>query len=367
MYKFIIRPLFFLLSPETIHHLTVNCIRISKYIPFLPMIMRLLFRVNHPVLKREVLGLNFPNPVGLPAGFDKDAEVYNELYNFGFGFVEVGTIPPQAQEGNPKPRVFRSVKDKAIINRMGFPSKGKKYCVANLKKGKKHDFILAGNIGKNSNTTNQLAVDDYLASFRALYEYVDFFVVNLSCPNVKDLTKLQDMKSQIEIIEALIKFRRGQNEYRPILIKISPDLSKEQIDDTIEVINITNIDGIVATNTTTSREGLTISQEKIDAIANGGMSGATLTKKAIEIVRYIHEKTNGKLPIIGVGGIMSVQDAVDMLNAGASLIQIYSGFIYNGPTFAKDICKELVKQHKTKKKAQKAKIEAQKISNAKSH
>ena len=281
MYKFIIRPILFLFSPEGIHHFSVNCIRISKYIPFMSLLMRAFFRVNNPILEREVLGLKFPNPVGLPAGFDKDAEIYNELYNLGFGFIEVGTIPPKAQDGNPKPRVFRSVRDKAIINRMGFPSKGKKYCVNNLKKGKKHNFILAGNIGKNSLTSNESAAEDYLASFRALYDHVDFFVVNVSCPNVKNLTKLQDTKSQTEIIESLIKFRRGQNEYRPILIKISPDLTKEQIDDTIHVINETNIDGIVATNTTTSREGLTISQEKIDAIANGGMSGATLTKRQL--------------------------------------------------------------------------------------
>lgn len=311
--------------------------------------MRLLFRINNPILEREVFGLKFPNPVGIPAGFDKDAEIYNELYNFGFGFVEIGTIPPKAQSGNPKPRVFRVVNDQAIINRMGFPSKGVKYCVKNLKKGKKHNYILAGNIGKNSATPNDAATDDYLASFRALYDYVDFFVVNLSCPNVKDLTKLQDTKSQTEILEDLTNFRRGQNDYCPILVKISPDLTKEQIDATIEVIKKTNIDGIVATNTTTSREGLTISQGKIDAIANGGMSGATLTKKAIETVRYIHESTDGVFPIIGVGGIMSVEDAVAMLNAGASLIQVYTGFIYNGPRFARQICKELIRQEKAKK------------------
>lgn len=346
MYKNIIRPLLFLFAPETIHHFLVKCISIIKYIPFASMIIRGVCRKNSPKLEREVFGLKFPNPVGICAGFDKDAEVFNELYNFGFGFVEVGTIPPKAQSGNPKPRVFRIVNDKAIINRMGFPSKGMKYCVNQLKEGKKHNYILAGNIGKNSATENENAVDDYLASFRSLYDYVDFFVVNLSCPNVKDLTKLQDSNSQTEILEALTNFRRGQNEYKPICVKISPDLTNQQIDNVIEVIKNTNIDGIVATNTTTSREGLTISQAKIDAIANGGMSGAPLTKKAIEIVRYVHKSTGGVFPIIGVGGIMTTEDAIAMLDAGASLIQVYTGFIYNGPCFARQICKEIIKQGK---------------------
>lgn len=344
MYKKLIRPLLFLASPETIHHLMVRCIAISKYIPFLPLLMRGCFRKNNPKLEREVFGLKFPNPVGIPAGFDKDCEVFNELYNLGFGFIEVGTIPPKAQEGNPKPRVFRIIEDNAIINRMGFPSKGVRYCVKQLKKGKRHNFILAGNIGKNSATSNANAADDYLASFRALYDYVDFFVVNLSCPNVKDLTKLQDSRSQKEILEALTNFRRGQNDYKPICVKISPNLTHEQIDDTIEVIKATNIDGLVATNTTTSRDGLTISQEKINAIANGGMSGATLTQKAIETVRYIHQSTDGVFPIIGVGGIMTPKEAVDMLEAGASLVQVYTGFIYNGPRFARQICNEIIRR-----------------------
>lgn len=344
MYKKIIRPVLFLFSPETIHHIMVAFFRISSYVPFLPAILRKCFRVKDTRLEREVFGLKFPNPVGMPAGFDKNAEVFNELYNMGFGFVEVGTVPPKAQEGNPKTRLFRVPQDKAIINRMGFPSKGLKYAVSKLHNGKKHDFIVAGNIGKNSATPNERAAEDYLASFRAMYDYVDFFVVNLSCPNVKDLTKLQDSASQIAIIEALTKFRLGQSEYKPICVKISPDLTHKQIDDTINVIKLTNIDGIVATNTTTSREGLTIEQSKIDAIGAGGMSGATLTKKAIETVRYIHQSTDGVFPIIGVGGIMTTEDALAMLRAGASLVQVYSGYIYNGPSFVRQICKELLKE-----------------------
>lgn len=347
MYKKIIRPILFLFSPETIHHFMIVFMRVSKYIPFLSLILRSIFSVKNECLEREVFGLKFPNPIGIPAGFDKNSEVYNELYNFGFGFVEVGTIPPKPQDGNPKPRVFRVIRDKSIINRMGFPSKGVKYSVKRVKKGKKHNFILAGNIGKNSDTPNNTAHEDYLASFRALYDHVDFFVVNLSCPNVKDLTKLQDPASQIQIIESLTNFRRGQNEYKPILIKVSPDLTTSQLDDTIEVVKITNVDGIVATNTTTSRDELkSLSEGRVNAIGNGGASGASVTKRAIETVRYIHTKTDGVFPIIGVGGIMSVQDAMAMLDAGASLIQIYSGFIYNGPSFARQICKELIKKDK---------------------
>lgn len=344
MYKRIIRPILFWNTPESIHHFLVRCIRISKHIPLLPFIIRKCLRIDNPKLEREVFGLKFPNPIGMPAGFDKDAEIYNELYNFGFGFVEVGTVPPKAQEGNPKPRVFRIQQDKAVINRMGFPSKGAKYTVNNLHKGKKHNFILAGNIGKNSDTPNETAADDYLASFRAMYDLVDFFVVNLSCPNVKDLTKLQDSKSQTAILEALTGFRRGQNDYKPICVKISPDLTHEQIDSTVEVIKATGVDGIVATNTTTIREGLTIGQDKIDAIANGGLSGAPITNKSIETVRYLHKVTNGVFPIIGVGGIMSVEDAMAMLDAGASLVQVYTGYIYNGPSFIRKICKEIIKR-----------------------
>lgn len=344
MYKRIIRPILFWNSPESIHHFLVKCIGLTKHIPFLPLLIRKCLRIDNPKLEREVFGLKFPNPIGMPAGFDKDAEVYNELYNFGFGFVEVGTVPPKAQEGNPKPRVFRIQQDKAVINRMGFPSKGSKYAVKNLHKGKKHDFILAGNIGKNSDTPNESAAEDYLASFRAMYDLVDFFVVNLSCPNVKDLTKLQDSQSQKAILEALTNFRRGQNEYKPICVKISPDLTHEQIDSTVEVIKETGVDGIVATNTTTTRDGLTIGKDKIEAIANGGLSGAPITKKAIETVRYLHKATNGVFPIIGVGGIMSVEDAMAMLEAGASLIQVYTGYIYNGPSFVRQICKEIIKK-----------------------
>ncbi len=333
----------FLFPAERIHHLIVGGIKLSRYIPFLPAIMRLLFRKKSYKLEREVFGLKFSNPIGMAAGFDKNCEVYNDLYNLGFGFVEVGTIPPRPQGGNPKPRVFRAISDKAIINRMGIPSKGKKYAVEMLKKGKRRNLIVAGNIGKNSDTPNEMAAEDYLASFRALYDYVDFFVVNISCPNVKDLTKLQNSDSQNAILEALVNFRRGQDKYRPICVKISPDLTYEQIDGTIEVIKKCNVDGIVATNTTTSRDGLTLNDAKIEAIGAGGLSGAPLTAKALDTVRYIHKTTKGVFPIIGLGGIMSVKDAIAMFEAGASLVQVYTGFIYNGPCFIRRICRAVAK------------------------
>lgn len=348
MYKHIIRPILFMFTPETVHHISVRLIKLSGMLPFVSSILRSLFTVRHKCLEREVFGLKMPNPIGLPAGFDKGAEIYHELANFGFGSIEVGTVTPRPQSGNPKPRVFRLEKDLAIINRMGFNCKGVKYISNNLSKRKLSDVVISGNIGKNSATPNEKAAEDYLTSFRAMYEKVDYFVVNVSCPNVVNLTKLQNQDSLREIIEGLINFRRGQDLYRPILLKISPDLTFKQIDESIDVVNEFNLDGIVATNTTISRENLISSEAKVCSIGNGGLSGKPLTKRSLEMVRYIYEKTDGELPIIGVGGIMTVEDALNMLDAGASIIQVYSGFIYNGPSFVKDICKALIKRDKHK-------------------
>lgn len=350
MYKKVLRPIMFMLPPETIHIILVKLIKITRFIPFMPALLRSMFCVRHKCLEREVFGLKILNPVGLPAGFDKGAEIYNELANFGFGSIEVGTVTPRPQSGNPRPRVFRLEKDEAIINRMGFNCKGVKHISRNLSRKHKKGIIVAGNIGKNSVTTNEHAAEDYLASFRALYDKVDYFVVNVSCPNVADLTKLQSHENLSAILDGLITFRRGQDEYRPILLKISPDLSFADIDSSIDVVKEYNLDGIVATNTTVSREGLTTPKSKIEEIGKGGLSGAPLTKRALEVVRYIHRKTNGEFPIIGVGGIMTVQDALNMLDAGATIIQIYTGFIYNGPGFAKAICKALIERETAKKK-----------------
>lgn len=345
MYKTIIRPLLFLFSPEAIHHILVRLLKIGRWIPGFNALMRVCFTVRHPSLEREVFGLKFPNPVGLAAGFDKNAEVYRQLGNFGFGFVEIGTVTPEGQPGNPKPRLFRLPADRALINRMGFNNKGSKAAQKNLSRcrcGKRP--VIGGNLGKNTATPNDQAPADYLTVFRRLYDQVDYFVVNVSCPNVKDLCGLQNKESLREILSGLQEFRRGQTEYRPILFKISPDLTREQIDETIEVMLEGGVDGIVAINTTTGRDGLQSDPEKVQSLGAGGLSGGPLTARAIETVRYLRKKTGGHFPIIGVGGILTVDDAVALLDAGASLIQIYTGFIYNGPSFVRQICKRLIER-----------------------
>ena len=342
MYK-LFRPILFLFSPESIHHIIVFFMKAMRYIPGLPCLLRKYFAVNDKKLEREVWGIKFPNPVGLAAGFDKDGEVFNEMGVFGFGFIEIGTVTPVAQKGNPKPRCFRLPIDKAIINRMGFNNKGAEAAAKKLNKKHKGRLIIGGNIGKNTATNNDDANRDYEHDFITLYNYVDYFVVNVSCPNVSNLCKLQNKDELSGLLKVLVDQRRFQDVYKPILIKISPDLSFEQIDETLEIIQELGLDGIVATNTTTSREGLKTLSEQIKKIANGGLSGAPLTNRSLEIVRYIAEKTENKLPIIGVGGIISTQDALNMLAAGASLIQVYSGFIYEGPGFVKRINKQLLK------------------------
>ena len=340
MYKRCIRPLLFRLAPETIHRIVVVMLRIGHFIPGARCVLESLFALRHPSLEREVFGIKFRNPVGIAAGFDKDAEVYKELCSLGFGFTEVGTITPKAQPGNPRPRLFRLPADQALINRMGFNNHGLENAIRNLRH-RRPQQIIGGNLGKNTLTPNEAAPADYLRLFRSLYEYVDYFVINVSCPNVANLTCLQDKDNLREILRGPIEFRRGQNHYRPILLKISPDLSRSQVDDMIAVLIEMGLDGIVATNTTTSREGLQTDPATIEQIGRGGLSGTPLTKRSLDMVRYIHKKTEGRFPIIGVGGIMTEEDAVEMLHAGASLIQVYTGFIYNGPGFVRRICKRL--------------------------
>lgn len=342
MYK-LLRPLIFLLQPETIHHLIVALLKVVRYVPFAKMVMRGCFSFKRPALEREVLGLKFRNPVGLAAGFDKNAEVFDMLGTLGFGFVEIGTVTPLGQSGNPKPRLFRLPQDQAIINRMGFNNHGVCNAIENLKRLRRRapGLIIGGNIGKNTATSNENAPSDYLKLFRAMYDHVDYFTVNVSCPNVVNLTALQNESGTVSILNPLKEFRQGQSTYRPILLKISPDLSHEQVDMMIAVVRQCKIDGIVATNTSTSREGLNTSPERIAEIGNGGLSGGPLTKRACDMIRYIHTQTDGQLPIIGVGGVMTTDDAEAMLAAGASLVQIYSGFIYEGPAFAKKICRKL--------------------------
>ena len=342
MYKHFLRPILFLFSPETIHYLIVFGLKAGRWIPGFHAILRAVFTVRHPALERDIFGLKFTNPVGLAAGFDKNAEIYNEIAGFGFGAVETGTVTPKGQPGNPKPRLFRLPKDRALVNRMGFNNRGADAMLNRLRK-KKRRAVIGVNLGKNTATPNEQAPAEYLSSFRKLYDYADYFVVNVSCPNVKNLCGLQDKDHLREIISGLTEFRHGQAVYRPILMKISPDLTESQIDDTIDVLRSSGIDGIVATNTTTGREGLHTNPKEVGSVGNGGLSGGPLTNRAVEVVRYVHRKTEGRFPIIGVGGIMTVDDAVAMLDAGASLIQLYTGFIYNGPAFAKQICKRLIR------------------------
>jgi dihydroorotate dehydrogenase len=340
MYKQIIRPLLFCLSAENAHKLIIGALRLVGCIPGTNWLMEKICTIKHPALEREVFGVKFKNPIGIAAGFDKNAEVYNEFSALGYGFVEVGTITPKGQPGNPRPRLFRLPKDKAIINRMGFNNHGMQNAIENLHKRRK-GVVVGANIGKNSLTPIEEAPSDYLKLFRNLYQYVDYFVVNVSCPNVAKVTSLQNKQSVTEILEPLFEFRRGQSQYRPILLKISPDLDDASVDDMTDVMIETPLDGIVATNTTTSRAGLTTSAKSIEAIGNGGLSGAPLTKRAVEVVRRVHTRCQGRYPIIGVGGVMTVEDAKAMLDAGASLVEIYSGFIFEGPALIKNIIKYL--------------------------
>lgn len=345
MYKHFIRPILFCFNPETAHNITLGALGILKRIPLAKQIIRLVYRKDSPELSREIFGKVFPNPVGLAGGLDKNGEHYNDLANFGFGFVEIGSLTPQPQDGNPKPRLFRVVKDHAIINRMGINNKGVKYAIEHLKK-ERPEVIVAANISKNATSMNEDASKDYESAFAMLYDFVDMFVINISCPNVVGLSKLQDVSFLSEIMDKLLGLRMYFDEYRPILVKVSPDIPPQQLDEIIEYVLMSGVDGIVAGNTTRSRDGLTISQSRIDAIGNGGMSGAPLFEKNLQLVKYIYEKTEGNLPIIGVGGIMTPKQAKEMLDAGASLIEIYSGFIYEGPGIVKRILKYLLKSGK---------------------
>ena len=337
MYKHFLKPILFRFNPETAHNLTFKGLSILRHIPFAHSIIRAIYKKDSPSLEREVFGIKFPNPVGLAGGLDKNGEYYNDMANFGFGFVEIGSLTPLPQDGNAKPRCFRVPGDKALINRFGINNKGVRNAVEHLKKVRP-EVIVAANISKNSSSINEDAAKDYEKAFGLLYDFVDMFVVNVSCPNVVGLTALQDISFLGEIVDKLLDLRMYYDTYKPILLKVSPDLSHQQLDEIIDYCLRSGIDGIVAGNTTKSREGLTsISQEKIEAIGNGGMSGAPVHKKNLELVKYVHAKSEGRLPIIGVGGIMSPEQAKAMLDAGASLIEIYSGFIYEGPALIKNI------------------------------
>ena len=346
MYKFV-RSILFLFSAEKAHYLASDLLRFLLFIPGTKKIIYSIYQIKDKTLEKDLFGLKFKNPVGLAAGFDKNASFYNDFSHLGFGFIEIGTITPKAQDGNPKPRLFRLKADEAIINRMGFNNGGIEVAIRNLKK-RKTSIIIGGNIGKNKITPNENANDDYLQCFKALYPYVDYFVVNVSSPNTPNLRALQEKEPLTQLLSLLQSENAKMQAKKPILLKIAPDLNSNELDDVIEVVQTCKLDGIVATNTTLDRSNLKASIEQTDAIGAGGVSGKPLTKKSTEIIRYIHQKTNGKIPIIGVGGIHSAQDAIDKLNAGASLVQLYTGFIYEGPALIKKINQEIVKQQSGK-------------------
>jgi dihydroorotate dehydrogenase len=314
---------------------------IANKIPGIPNLLRIIFSVNNESLKREILGLSFDNPVGLAAGFDKDAEMIDLVEPFGFGAIEIGTLTPKAQPGNAKPRLFRLPKDQALINRMGFNNGGVNEAVDRLKK-RKSKIIIGGNIGKNKSTDNELAINDYEYSFEALFNVVDYFVVNVSSPNTPNLRALQEKEPLSNLLTRLQERNNEKEKRKPILLKIAPDLTDSQLDDIVDIIQETKIDGIIATNTTISRESLTSGKKIIDEIGDGGLSGKPLTIRATEVIRYLRQSLGKDICIIGVGGIMRPEDAVEKMNAGANLIQIYSGFIYNGPSFVRNINKALI-------------------------
>lgn len=336
MYKLLIRPILFWFDPEKVHYFTFSLIRNLTKIPGYSYLFKTLYKVEDALLETEVFGLKFPNPVGLAAGFDKDAKLYQELSNFGFGFIEIGTLTPVGQDGNPKKRLFRLKEDNAIINRMGFNNGGVKDAVKRLKKNK--GVLIGGNIGKNKITPNEDAVLDYQKCYDALYKHVDYFVVNVSSPNTPNLRELQDKEPLTKLLMTLQQVNEKKSKPKPILLKIAPDLTNEQLMDIVDIVNQTHIAGVIATNTTLSRDGL-VSDNKKEI---GGMSGKPLKNRSTEVIRFLHEKSNGSFPIIGVGGIHTVEDALEKLAAGASLIQLYTGFIYEGPQLIKNINKAIV-------------------------
>jgi dihydroorotate dehydrogenase len=341
MYKTVIRPLFFNLSPESIHHLVADGLRIIYSIPGVPVLSRKICTIDDPSLEREVFGLKFKNPVGIAAGFDKQAVMFNQLANLGFGFVEIGTITPKAQPGNPKPRLFRLPKDQALINRMGFNNVGVHEAVKNLKK-RKTDIVVGGNIGKNTATPNEEAIGDYVYCFEKLFDFVDYFVVNVSCPNITNLRELQDQEKLTRILHRLQQINHDNPVPKPLLLKVSPDLNTKQLQEVIDIVNETKIDGVVAVNTTISRIGLNSKQAMVDQIGSGGLSGKPLRDKATEVIRYLADHSVKAFPIIGAGGIFTPEDALEKFNAGADLIQVYTGFIYEGPFIAKKINQALL-------------------------
>lgn len=347
MYRYILKPLLFALTAEHAHTLAVVLLQIAGRLPGGRWLLRKLYAVEHPTLEREVFGLRFRNPVGLAAGFDRSADIYEELSAMGFGFVEVGTVTPKPENGNPKPRLFRLPADKAFIHRIGRVNKGLEHAITNLRRD--HEGLVVGcNIGRNQSTPPAKAANDCLKCFRNLYQYVDYFTVNVNYNSTWTEFAPKSREEVLDLLNPLFEFRRGQNQYRPILMKISPDLDDEEVDLLTDIMIQTPLDGIVATNASATRENMVSPRSEITACGMGTVSGRPLTQRAIEIVRRIVERSKGTYPIIGSGGMMTPQDVKDMLAAGASLVQVYSGFVYEGPSFAGDVCRELIQNSESK-------------------
>lgn len=345
LYRSFLKPLLFLFDPEQVHHAVFGILRNGMRIPIVRPLVRSMYRVDDPGLKRTVAGLEFPNPVGLAAGFDKDARLYRELGDLGFGFVEIGTVTPRPQVGNPRPRLFRLPLDEALINRMGFNNAGATDAAERLRK-RRPGLIIGGNIGKNKDTPNEQAVDDYLLCMEALYPVVDYFVVNVSSPNTPGLRALQEKEPLLAILRQLMKrcsdLANG-GKARPVFLKIAPDLSTEQLDDIVAVVLEAGLAGVIASNTTLDRSGLKTASEQVEAIGAGGLSGRPLTCKSTAVIRHIAGRAQKRFAIIGVGGIHSPEEAQEKLDAGADLVQLYTGFIYEGPGLVKRILRSLVR------------------------
>lgn len=343
IYKTLIKPVLFQFDPEKVHHFVFDSIKLLNKIPFVSGIIKSNFTVKSQKLEQEVFGLKFPNPVGLAAGFDKDAKLYKELFNYGFGFIEIGTLTPIGQKGNAKPRLFRIPEDEGLINRMGFNNEGVESAIQRLK-DRNPNYIIGGNIGKNTGIDPSLTDDNYLEVFTALFDYVDYFVVNVSCPNVGNLTKLQEKEPLKQLMKKISDINNQQKHPKPLLLKIAPDLSEVELDDVIEIITELNLSGVVASNTSVDRSKLTTDKKRLEEIGYpGGLSGKPVGNKSTKTIKYLYSKLGDKHPIIGVGGIHSAKDAIEKLNAGAKLVQIYTGFIYEGPKLVKDINKAILK------------------------
>ncbi|MDC0955518.1 quinone-dependent dihydroorotate dehydrogenase [bacterium] len=336
MYKKIILPVLFLIDPEKVHNIIFSSIKILFKFPLVKFLVSKFYIIDDSRLEKSLFGIKFKNPVGLAAGFDKNAQLYEELTSFGFGFIEIGTVTPKPQSGNPKKRLFRLVEDSAIINRMGFNNVGVEEVIKNLKKNK--STLIGGNIGKNKITPNYLAINDYVTSFNMLFDFVDYFVVNVSSPNTPNLRDLQEKEPLTKLINSLISINRNKNKPKPILLKIAPDLNNNQLLDIISIVKDTGLDGIIATNTTINRDNL----KSLNKNELGGLSGKPLTSRSNEVIKFISKNSNKTIPIIGVGGINSVADALEKFDAGADLIQIYTGFIYEGPNLIRSINKALL-------------------------